>query len=228
MNISLGDRMKQNYESVTDYSLIKRMPVIIRVDGKCFHQITKACDEPFDGMFMECMSGATLKLAREIQGFKLAYIQSDEASFLLTDYDGLQTQGWFNYELRKIISVSAAIMSAEFSNFFRNIAYFDARAFNIPREEVANYFLWRVMDWERNSVQMYARSNFSHSECYKKNRDDLHEMLYSIGKNWVNDLTPRERNGRFITKDLCHNDSVMPRYDEVAGIIPTEVFQEKK
>lgn len=227
MGISLGDRMKQNYESVTNYSLIKRVPVIIRVDGKCFRQLTKDCDKPFDIMFMGCMSAAAIELARKIQGFKLAYIQSDEASFLLTDYDSLQTQGWFNYELRKIISVSAAIMSAEFSNFFGSIAYFDSRVFNIPREEVANYFLWRVMDWGRNSIQMYTRSFFSHKDCHKKNGEDLHEMLHSIDKNWVNDLTLRERNGRFITKDLYHNDSIMPRYDEIMEIIPTEVFQEK-
>lgn len=219
-NISLGDRMKQNYESVTNYSLVKRMPVIVRVDGKCFHQITKECEKPFDEHFITCMYLAADTLAREMQGFKLAYIQSDEASFLLTDYDNLQTQGWFNYELRKIISVSAAIMSAEFSGFFRKIAYFDSRVFNMPREELANYFLWRAQDWQRNSIQMYARSFFSHKECHKKNAEDLHEMLHSIGKNWTNDLTSVEKNGRFILKDLTWVADIIPKYDEIVKIIP--------
>lgn len=31
-------------------------------------------------------------------------------------------------------------------------AMFDARVFNIPREEVTNYFYWRQLDASRNSI----------------------------------------------------------------------------
>lgn len=34
---SLGDRMKQNYEYVPRTYLTRRVPVIIRLDGKAFH-----------------------------------------------------------------------------------------------------------------------------------------------------------------------------------------------
>ena len=62
---------------------------------------------------------------------------------------------------------SAGIASAHFTVRFLyegEIAVFDSRVFNIPKEEVCNYFIWRQMDWTRNSVEMLARAHFSHSE----------------------------------------------------------------
>ena len=54
---------------------------------------------------------------------------------------------------------------------------FDARAFNIPMDEVKNYFIWRQQDWIRNSVQMLAQAHFSHKELHGKNQSDMHDML---------------------------------------------------
>lgn len=39
--LSLGGRMKKCYEKIFKYKLPKRMPVIIRLDGKAFHTLTK-------------------------------------------------------------------------------------------------------------------------------------------------------------------------------------------
>lgn len=39
---SLGDRMKNNYENISRYYLTHRLPVIIRVDGKNFHNFAWA------------------------------------------------------------------------------------------------------------------------------------------------------------------------------------------
>ena len=44
---SLGDRMKR-YEGVSRTYLVRRMPVIIRIDGKAFHTFTKGFQKPFD------------------------------------------------------------------------------------------------------------------------------------------------------------------------------------
>ena len=106
------------------------------------------------------MVNASLKVAEQMQGFKLAYTQSDEVSFLLTDYDNFQTDPWFDNKLQKIITVATSIMTANFNKFINvdKLAYFDGRAFNIPENEIANYFLWRAKDWGRNSIQMYTRS----------------------------------------------------------------------
>ena len=76
-------------------TLPPRTPIVIRVDGKAFHTLTKNFYRPFDYKFIDSMVMAALALFREMQGCKMAYIQSDEASFVLTDYDQLDTQGWF-------------------------------------------------------------------------------------------------------------------------------------
>ena len=56
-------------------------------------------------------------------------------------------------------------------------AMFDSRVFNIPREEVTNYFYWRQLDASRNSIQMVGQANFSHKELQYKSCNDIQDML---------------------------------------------------
>jgi tRNA(His) 5'-end guanylyltransferase len=193
---SLGNRIKSNYENRCKTFLIHRMPVIIRLDGKAFHTFTRGCTKPFDENLSLCMTTTALKLCNEIQGCKCAYVQSDEISLLLTDFDKLTTDAWFDYNVQKMVSVSAAIASVGFSNTYSKVqelndvvyyqgsyshhtyAYFDSRAFNIPREEVCNYFVWRQKDWLRNSIQMLAQAHFSHKELQNCNTSQLNEMFH--------------------------------------------------
>jgi tRNA(His) 5'-end guanylyltransferase len=198
--LSLGDRIKR-YEAVTRQSGTINTPLIIRVDGRAFHTLTKKCKKPFDDDIMESMVQAALCVAKEMQGFKVAYVQSDEASFFINDYDTVESEGWFGYNLTKVIPITASLMSVNFNRIYGSEnAVFDCRAFNVPEDDVSNVFLWRAKDWERNSLQMYCRSFFSHRELTGKKHKDMHEMLYSIGKNWATDLTLQQKNGAFITK----------------------------
>ncbi len=228
MNDSLSDRIKE-YEFVNRSYLVKKVPVIIRIDGKCFSNFTRKLEKPFDMKFMSSMLNAAKRTAEQIQGFKLAFIQSDEVSFLLTDYENIETQGWFNYNVSKLISISAAYMSVYFNSEWRyktdfcpNIV-FDSRVFNIPKEDVANCFLWRMKDYNRNSIQMYARSIFSHKELNNKNNEDIHEMLYKVGKNWTTDLTDQEKNGTFLinTKEngIIESSTILPKYECIEKLV---------
>ena len=56
-------------------------------------------------------------------------------------------------------------------------AMFDARCFNIPKEEVANLIVWRWIDAKRNSIQMVGQANFSHTELQGKTCANIIEML---------------------------------------------------
>lgn len=218
---NLGNRMK-GYENVSRNYLTKRTPVIVRVDGRAFHTLTKGMNKPFDQNFINVMVCAAENLAANMQGFKLGYIQSDEASFLLTDYDNTETQGWFDYNLSKIISISSSYMSAYFSRVYDKIVVFDARAFNIPESDIANYFLWRSKDWERNSLQMYCQSFFSHQQMMNKNKEQQHELLHSIGKNWTKDLLAYLKNGTFIYKIdrlVKRNSYIMPKYNTISTLV---------
>ena len=64
-------------------------------------------------------------------------------------------------------------------------ALFDARVFNIPKEEVCNLLYWRQLDAVRNSILMVGQHYFSHLELHKKSCKEIQEMLtYGKGIDW--------------------------------------------
>jgi len=218
---SIGERMKRNYESPSRFQLTRRTPVIVRIDGRAFHTFTsKHFPGTFSQKFHDAMVLAAIRTASEMQGFKLGYVQSDEASFLLTDYDNLHTQPWFGYNQSKVESISASTMTAAFARCMRlvgvtDLATFDARAFNIPEDEVANYFLWRAKDWERNSLSMYTLRYFSHRDLQGVSSAGRHELLHSEGKNWTRDLHTWEKNGTYITREGDTLEKVRSSYQRI-------------
>ena len=115
---SLGDRMKENYENRAKTYLVRRMPVIIRLDGKAFHTFTKGFKKPYDEVFHNAMNATLQYLCENIQGCKLGYTQSDEITLLLTDYDTLTTDVWFGYGVQKICSVAASMATMKFNQSF--------------------------------------------------------------------------------------------------------------
>ena len=168
MNDTLGDGMKQNYENRQRFYLTRRTPVIVRVDGRAFHSLE--LKKPFDGKFIDAMVLAAMHVFGEMQGCKMAYVQSDEANFVLTDYDDLNTQAWFDYNKSKVESVAAALMSVAFGRCLRlmnqkELAIFDARAFNVPGGRGRQLLPLAHKDWHRNSVQMLARTTFRTNTC---------------------------------------------------------------
>ena len=115
---TIGDRMKNNYENITRYYLTRRMPVIIRIDGKTFHTFTKGFKKPFDDVLVKTMQDTMKYLCENIQGCVLGYTQSDEISLVLTDYAELTTDAWFGNNLQKMCSVSASMATLAFNKFF--------------------------------------------------------------------------------------------------------------
>lgn len=223
MKDALGDRMKDFYEDRFRIKLPRRSNVIMRIDGKAFHTYTKGLNRPFDVALMEDMDETTKYLCENIQGAKIGYVQSDEISILITDYDELSTSAWFDYNVQKMCSIAASLATAKFNElrFKRNLtvmedirkpdeiflnwdkqklATFDARIMVIPYdEEVVNYFIWRQQDATRNSISMAAQSMYSHSELNGKKAADMQEMIFQKGVNW-NDYPTRFKRGSAVIK----------------------------
>lgn len=197
---SLGDRMKNNYENISRIKLTRRTPVIMRMDGKAFHSHLWGADKPYDHAFIERMQVAAESLFKFIGGnLKMAYVQSDEISLLLTDYDNLDTGAFFDYNVQKLVSTVAAKVSVEYNTILldaKEPAVFDARAFNIPKEEVANYFIWRQQDWMRNSKQMLGQSHFSAKELHGVSTDEIIAKVKhaNLGEDW-HDFSPILKHG---------------------------------
>ena len=213
---ALSIRQKSFYEIRTRTYLPRRTYTIIRIDGKAFKNYTKSLNKPFDEDLIEAMDSTAIYLCKNIQGAKLAYVQSDEITIVMTDFDTLQTDAWFDGEVQKIVSVSASMATREFNRvriiqqlaigidikYILNgkLAEFDSRAFTIPfKEEVLNNIIWRQRDAVRNSISSVAQSLFSHTQLTGKNQSDMQEMCFEKGVNW-NDFPEKQKRGRVIVK----------------------------
>lgn len=119
---SLGDRMKQ-YEGIPKTSLMRRNPVIIRIDGKAFHTFTRGFQRPFDDILIESMQETMKYLCENIQGCKMGYCQSDEISLLIIDYENINTAAWFDYQVQKMCSIAASMATLVFNRVFSKMFY---------------------------------------------------------------------------------------------------------
>ena len=228
----LGTRMKVFYEEIPKTRLMRRTPVIIRIDGRAFHTFTKGFVRPFDEVFMEAMQKTTKYLCENIPGCVLGYCQSDEISLVLVDYESFDTSAWFDYEVQKLCSISASMATMAFNRFFSEGvktldayvqeegypsaktlhllgiyadaiamgAMFDARVFNIPKEEVTNCIYWRQLDASRNSIQMLGQAHFKQKELEGKSCSEIQDMLMlQKGINW-NDLPIPQKRGTCVVR----------------------------
>ena len=228
----LGTRMKKFYEEIPKIKLMRRTPVIIRIDGKAFHSFTRGFQKPFDEVLIKAMQETTKYLCENIQGCVLGYTQSDEITLVLVDYQRLNTSAWFDYEVQKMCSIAASMATMAFNKFFmfefeefnrwvyegsptddekrlNDVYYkamckgamFDARVFNVPKEEVTNCIYWRQLDASRNSIQMVGQANFSHKELQNKSCNDIQDMLVlQKGINW-NDFPTYQKRGTCVIKE---------------------------
>lgn len=220
----IGKRMKEFYESVPKTKLVRRMPVIIRLDGKAFHTFTRGFKRPFDDVLIETMQETMLYLCETIQGCVLGYTQSDEITLVLVDYKKLNSDAWLGYEVQKMCSIAASMCTMAFNRIFETVvnrlgssapkevrerylsktgsAMFDARVFNIPKEEVCNCLYWRQLDATRNSIQMLGQAHFSFRELQNKTSSAIQDMLMTQkGINW-NDLEDFKKRGSCCIKRM--------------------------
>ena len=236
-NSNLAVRMKEFYENVPKTNLMRRTPAVIRIDGKAFHTFTKGFKRPFDEVLIKTMQETTKYLCENIQGCVLGYTQSDEISLVLVDYQRFETSAWFDYEVQKMCSIAASMATMAFNKFFyENVflyngmasvdmsnkkypykevyakavkkgAMFDARVFNIPKEEVTNYIYWRQLDASRNSIQMVGQANFSHKELHCKTCNNIQDMLMEQkGINWNDYPTVCKRGTAVIKKIIAREE----------------------
>lgn len=201
-----GNRMK-GYENITRNYLINNLPVIIRIDGKAFHTYTKAYTYPFSEDLRQAMLYASNKVAQQMQGFVLGYHQSDEVSFFIENYSDIKSEMWFNGNIQKIASVSASLFTGYFNEyvfqhkFTDKVAFFDARVYSVPKEDVINYFFWRYKDNSRNFIQALASLYYSHKERTNKNSAKLLNMVRDKGVE-LDDIPHYFRYGTFFYKEL--------------------------
>jgi len=197
---SLGDRMKK-YEESTDFRIISRVPIVIRLDGKAFSKLTKKLklQKPFDESFSFVMSETARTVASGMQGCMIGYTQSDEMTFIIRSDQSLDTTPWFDNRIQKIVSVAASTAGAIFNRLLpiiggNMIASFDCRAHPVPTiVEAFNNLVWRQNDYIKNSISSACYYELGHTTgkktarklMHKKNQNDqLRLLLDEVGINW--------------------------------------------
>lgn len=141
--------MKQNYEAVPRTFLTRRVPVVIRLDGKAFHSFTRGFAKPFDGLFMRAMQSTMQYLCENIQGCVLGYTQSDEITLVLTDYAKLTTDAWFGYNVQKMTSIAASMATLAFNRAFEEATRTYRRRINEG---------WTCSDQEAKLCDVYEKA----------------------------------------------------------------------
>ena len=227
----IGDRMKR-YERCNDSYLPRRIPVIIRVDGKAFHTIVKKYfGKGWSASFSDAMIEVAKKMQHEIQGCNFCYSQSDEISFLLTDYKTIDTDAWLGYCLQKLVSISSALASSIFMYYLNNETThartvnepicFDSRAFSLPMDDVCNYFIWRQLDAERNAISFTGREHFSAKQLHKKSSKEIRLMLNKEGVELYDFPTIRKRGFCIIDGEVDLN---IPEFTTERSYIEKHVY----
>lgn len=233
---SLGDRMKR-YELSTRQNLMRRTYTLLRIDGKAFHTYTKGLKRPFDDGLIDDMDAAAIYACKKIQGAVMAYVQSDEITIVITDFEKITTDAWFDNNVQKMVSVSASLVTSEFNRlrlkralhdklydpeFPGNIdchalddfltkfktAEFDSRVWQMPTyDEVCNNLIWRQQDATRNSISSVAQSLYSHKELEGKDGNQKQEMIFQKGINW--DSYPSKYKRGRVMKQVTYINGVV-------------------
>ena len=140
---------------------------------------------------------------------KLCSIAASMATMAFNKYFAEEVEKWFfdNIDFPSIFAESEIKpedekLSITYQNALIKGAMFDARCFNIPKEEVCNCIYWRQLDAARNSVQMVGQANFSHNELQGCSCNVIQDMLHEQrGINW-NDYETRWKRGVAWTKEI--------------------------
>ena len=197
-------------ETKSIVKLDKKLPVVVRLDGKSFSSFTKNFKKPFCEVFYLSMLDTTrLLLKSDVQGIVGAIVASDEISiFLRSFYDRKGNRsGYFDFNVQKLASTLASRVTRIFNTCFRknveifsensyddiervkaltaaiDMAEFDCRSFSLDSTgEIYDYLLNRQSDFSRNAINMAAREEFSHSELVGVPCAVVENSLNHLGK----------------------------------------------
>lgn len=228
--LKLGDRMKA-LQSLRDYKLDKKEYVLCHIDGRAFSKLIKHNFElPFDDKFIDFMNQTAIYLCKSIQGCKLAYVQSDEISLLLTDFSKEETGNFFQYRLCKLQSVIASLATGEFNRLWycdqiinnpsdavdiissRKPVQFDCKAWNVYEyNDAFAWFKFRQNDCIRNSKQQAAQTYVKpKKKLVGLSSDQQIELLKNeYGIDW-NEYSNGKKYGRLIRRCIYEAEGENP------------------
>lgn len=213
------------FQSLGDFRLRENSFILAHIDGRSFSRLVKnRFKRPFDGDFIEMMNETAKFLAQNVACVKFAYVQSDEITLVMCDYneENKDSEFFFGGRLCKLQSIIASLATSKFNRLMvmygiKNaekcsdcasviesipIAQFDCKCWNVLNgNDAYAWVLYRQIDCIRNSKQQAAQNYFSHKELLGKDTDEQIRMLKEEkGIDWHTDYNDGEKFGRFVFK----------------------------
>lgn len=222
MNFNELDTRMRAFETANEQCVLPGVYAVARLDGRSFTRLTKEVHDfeaPFDPRFRDMMIETTRYLMGEIgMCFVYGYTQSDEISLLFSLSDEM-----FGRKLRKLGSVLAGETSAKFTSLLGDVAAFDCRISQLPRQDlVLDYFRWRNEDAHRNSLSAHcywtlrkagATPAEATSTLQGRSVADKNELLFARGINF-NELPRWQRRGVGVVWEAYEKTGVNPKTGE--------------
>lgn len=179
MSNKLKDRV-ESYQSVTDYRLLSRVPIVICINGRGFSKVTQLLDKPYCPKFAEGMLSTTLRLCTDVEGAIFAYQHNDEIVIVARNDQTNETNPWYDNKLQKICSVTSSIATMHFNEFAMaqglnmvGAPVFTSQVFTVPNiAEAVNTIIYKQQQNFHTSIQ---------SAC-------LYELIKKYDKNNIKDM----------------------------------------
>ena len=195
---------------------------LVMLDGRSFSKlIKKKYKLPFDEKFIDLMNQTASYLAKNVQGTRIGYVQSDEITLYLRPKTEV-SDVFFKGRIEKLLSIIPS-MASGFFNMKAHLGeteeyepiQFDCKVWQVPDlNDVIAWFLYRQNDCVRNSKNQAAQTYISHNQLRRKTADEAIKLLEEEkGIKW-DDYSPGEKYGRFITKksELYKNEEMNIEY----------------
>lgn len=200
MSLKLKDRII-SYQNNTDYRILEKLPLIIKINGRNFSKVTSLLNKPYDSKFAEGMTSVLFKLCSEVEGVLFGYYYNDEIIILCQNDQNNETEPWFNNKIQKISSVTASMGTIYFNNYIKHYPLniigdpiFSSQIFGVPNIAEAI-----------NAIIFYQQQNFHisiQSACFyellkKYDKNMIREMLSGLNIDEKIDLLNRECEIKF-------------------------------
>ncbi|MDO5851363.1 MAG: tRNA(His) guanylyltransferase Thg1 family protein, partial [Methanobacteriaceae archaeon] len=210
----------KNYEIYKEIKTPLTTPIIIRLDGRYFSNITKkiGLKKPFDERLADIFIKTTQDLIKEFPS-EFIYTFSDEINILLTQIP-------FNGRIEKLNSIFASYTTGSFIKHLYEyiqdipIISFDSRIIPI-NNDIVKYFQWRQKEAWRNCINGYAQyilqQKYNKKETitklYKLKEPQLHDLLYENNIS-IKEIPSWQKRGIATYKEKINSIGKNPKTNE--------------
>lgn len=196
------------YSNSSKINLIPRIPVIVELNGKDFVRIFRNISKfPFDNQILNIILESTKEVLIPIREAQCFYLYGDRITVLLFDIQKDSKTIWCNYNIQKMVSYFSGKMTVILNEKIKEYGIenrkviFESSIFNIPKDEVINYFIMKQVEAIRFLLLALARDVASTAEVYGKSNDEIRNIISQRGIN-LDDVPEYFKYGVFGSKNL--------------------------